>query len=88
MTTNEHTPVARPYLLRVAYTLFTIGGLILSLRGWPQHLGDGLAMFGIALAFDPFDTAQPFGQRPRWQRAWLLVHVAGVLVMLVAAFLR
>lgn len=32
--------------------------------------------WGIALAFDPFDDAQPWKERPIWQRAWLLVHLA------------
>ncbi len=88
MTRNQHTPEALPYLQRIAYTLFTIGGLILSLRGWPHHISDGLAMFGIALAFDLFNSAQAFGKRPRWQQAWLLVHVAGVFAMLIAGFLK
>lgn len=31
---------------------------------------------GIALAFDPFDQNQPWQERPKWQKAWLLIHLA------------
>ena len=32
--------------------------------------------FGIALAFDPFNQTQPWNERPFWQKAWLIVHLA------------
>ena len=32
--------------------------------------------FGIALAFDPFDKTIKWKERPFWQRAWLVVHLA------------
>jgi hypothetical protein len=38
--------------------------------------------FGIALAFDPFDQAQPWQDRPMWQKAWLIVHLAIVAALL------
>jgi bacteriorhodopsin len=31
---------------------------------------------GIALVFDPFDPKQEWKQRPVWQRAWLIIHLA------------
>ncbi len=31
---------------------------------------------GIGLAFDPFDQEQKWGDRPVWQRAVLIVHLA------------
>lgn len=31
---------------------------------------------GIALVFDPFNQAQKWGERPLWQRVWLIVHLA------------
>ena len=31
---------------------------------------------GIGLVFDPFNPDQPWGQRPRWQRLWLIAHLA------------
>jgi hypothetical protein len=38
--------------------------------------GTAIAQIGIALAFDPFDPNQPWGERPRWQRVWLYTHLA------------
>jgi len=31
---------------------------------------------GIALAFDPFDQNQTWKDRPFWQKAWLILHLA------------
>lgn len=31
---------------------------------------------GIALIFDPFNQQQKWGERPLWQRAWLIIHLA------------
>ena len=36
---------------------------------------------GIALAFDPFNQDQPWNERPIWQRAWLIVHLACVALL-------
>lgn len=36
---------------------------------------------GIALAFDPFNQEQPWQERPKWQRAWLIVHLAIVALL-------
>jgi uncharacterized protein (DUF1501 family) len=39
------------------------------------------ASLGIALAFDPFRTEQKWGDRPAWQKAVLIVHLALVAAM-------
>jgi hypothetical protein len=31
--------------------------------------------FGIGLAFDPFDPEQKWNDRPKWQKAVLLIHL-------------
>ncbi len=31
---------------------------------------------GIGLIFDPFDTEQKWNDRPRYQKIWLIVHLA------------
>lgn len=36
---------------------------------------------GIGLAFDPFDTEQKWNDRPTWQRAVLIIHLALVAAM-------
>ena len=36
---------------------------------------------GIGLAFDPFDTEQKWNDRPSWQKAVLIIHLALVAAM-------
>jgi hypothetical protein len=36
---------------------------------------------GIGLAFDPFDTEQKWNDRPTWQKAVMIIHLALVAVM-------
>jgi H+/Cl- antiporter ClcA len=46
-----------------------------------QAFSDAVTFFGIALAFDPFDQAQPWKERPFWQKAWLFVHLGIVAAL-------
>ena len=39
------------------------------------------ASLGIGLAFDPFNTEQKWNDRPTWQKAILIVHLALVAAM-------
>ena len=39
------------------------------------------ASMGIGLAFDPFDTEQKWNERPTWQKAVLLIHLALVAAL-------
>ena len=39
---------------------------------------DAATFLGIALAFDPFNQDQPWKQRPTWQKAVLIIHLAVV----------
>ena len=65
-------------IARVLYGGLIALGLIMLTRGdWMQAASN----LGIALSFDPFNTEQPWKERPLWQRVWLIVHlslVAGV----------
>ena len=36
---------------------------------------------GIALAFDPFNTEQKWNERPKWQKAVLIIHLALVAAL-------
>jgi hypothetical protein len=38
----------------------------------------GASSFGIALVFDPFNPQQPWNERPTWQKAVLILHLAVV----------
>ena len=39
------------------------------------------ASLGIALAFDPFNTEQKWNDRPKWQKAVLIIHLILVFTM-------
>jgi hypothetical protein len=41
-----------------------------------HSLSDFVIQFGIALVFDPFNQNQKWNERPLWQRAWMIVHLA------------
>jgi len=38
---------------------------------------------GIALAFDPFDQEQAWKERPNWQKAVLIIHLAVVVALFI-----
>ena len=39
------------------------------------------ASLGIAMAFDPFNQEQKWNERPNWQKAVLIIHLALVAAM-------
>lgn len=41
------------------------------------------ASLGIGLAFDPFNQAQKWNDRPTWQKAVLIIHLGLVVAMFV-----
>ena len=43
--------------------------------------GEAASYIGIALAFDPFDQTQPWKERPNWQKAILIIHLAFVAAL-------
>ncbi len=58
-------------ILYVGFVVFTVYYITV------QHdLMTAASNMGIALIFDPFDQAVKWQDRPMWQRAWLIVHVA------------
>lgn len=84
--TQESTtkPIARNFN-KPAYVILVAAGIFfLALRDFPQ----AATLCGIALAFDPFNTAVPFPKRPFYQKAWLYVHVTISLALFVLMLLR
>lgn len=63
-------------LLYVAFVLFSLYYVLLQ-----KNYSDAVMTLGIALAFDPFDTKQAWGERPLWQKAILIVHLAAVAAL-------
>ena len=61
------------------YAGFMLFGLYLILSR--QAFSEAVIYFGIALAFDPFDQEQPWKERPMWQKAWLIIHLAIVAAL-------
>ena len=60
-----------------------IGFLILGLYQalFSKDYIQAASSLGIGLAFDPFDTEQKWNDRPMWQKAVLIIHLALVAAM-------
>ena len=80
----EHKPIInrRSLLInRFLYgTMVLLGLYFLVIRKDPAS---AMSNLGIALAFDPFDQNVAWRVRPLYQRGWLVVHVAVVIILLV-----
>jgi len=57
--------------LYIGFVLFGIYEL-----AFRHSAGDAATYMGIALAFDPFNQEQPWKERPTWQKAILIIHLA------------
>lgn len=64
---------------RFLYVAFVLFGLYYVLV--QKNYADAVMTLGIALAFDPFDTKQSWTERPLWQKAILIVHLAAVAAL-------
>jgi len=60
----------------IGFILFGIYELV-----FKHSAGDAATYMGIALAFDPFDQNQKWNERPTWQKAVLIIHLALVAAM-------
>ncbi len=60
-----------------------IGFLLLGLYQafFSKYYMQTAASLGIALAFDPFNTEQKWNDRPKWQKAVLIIHLILVFTM-------
>lgn len=58
---------------RYAYILYMVLVIYLVFKG---DYDCALTNMGIALVFDPFDASVKWQDRPRYQKAWLMIHVA------------
>ena len=63
-------------ILYGGFVLFSVVQMIIY-----RDLLEGLPMLGIALAFDPFDQKVKLGDRPLYQRVWLITHVSVFFVL-------
>jgi hypothetical protein len=64
---------SNPNIYRLLYAGFTLFGIY---KLATMNYSEAAMHLGIALAFDPFDQTITWKERPLWQRAWLVVHLA------------
>ncbi len=76
-SSNEKVKTFPKGITRIFYIFFTISGILYWIFG--SDKSNAIAQFGIALIFDPFNPDQPFDQRPKYQKVWLMVHVGLVI---------
>lgn len=76
---KPRTSVGGKYLkfIYLGYVLFGVYLMI-----FRRSFGEAAIYLGIALAFDPFDPQVTWKQRPIWQRAALIIHLAMVAACL------
>ena len=58
---------------RLAYILYMVLVAYLFIKG---DIEWAVSNLGIAMLFDPFDASVKWKDRPRFQKAWLIVHFA------------
>lgn len=64
---------------KVLYILFICLGLYQAFIS--KDYMEAAASMGIGLAFDPFDQTQSWKERPTWQKAILITHLAATAAL-------
>lgn len=57
-----------------AYLVFVIAAIAFLFID--KNTSNTAVFLGVALVFDPFDINQKWAERPYWQKAWLILHLA------------
>ena len=68
-----------PHFNRIVHSLMVFIGIAQWLTG---DIGMAGAAFGLSLAFDPFNPAQVWSERPGIQKLWLLVVLSATFGLL------
>ncbi len=71
-------------IYRCAYILYMVLVIYLAIKGDYEW---ALTNMGVALVFDPFDASVKWQDRPRHQKAWLMIHLAIMALGFVYIFL-
>lgn len=61
-------------IYRIAYTLFMLLAVYQIIIN--KDYIEAATNMGVGLIFDPFNPKVSWKERPIWQRAWLIVHLA------------
>jgi ABC-type phosphate/phosphonate transport system permease subunit len=59
---------------KILYVAFLILGIYQAF--FNKDFAQAAASFGIGLVFDPFNPNQKWNERPMWQKAVLILHLA------------
>ncbi len=70
---------------RYAYAFFMVLVVYLAIKGDYEW---AVTNFCIAVVFDPFDQTVKWKDRPLYQKAWLLVHAAVMVLGLILIFFQ
>ena len=74
----------KSYKMKTPFNKFLyVGFLVLGIYQalYSKDYMQAAASLGIGLAFDPFNPEQKWNDRPSWQRAVLIIHLALVAAM-------
>jgi len=82
---NKPTTKAKQLPNRLLYIVFIITAVAFCCS---KDYNTAVIFSGIALVFDPFNTQQPFTERPLWQKFWLLVHVIAVFTLIALTIIK
>ncbi len=75
------SPVVNRWMY-AAFVLFAVYYLVVQ-----KDFFTAASNLGIALIFDPFNPAVNWANRKRWQKSWLIVHLAVTLALLLCGLL-
>ena len=73
----------QPALNRSLYGGFVLLALYYTLIA--KDFSMAFSSLGISLAFDPFDTSQPWKERPLYQKICLIIHLFVLTIVAVYA---
>ena len=68
-----------------AYVILILAGIYFLIQ---RNFSEAVIFWGLALVFDPFNTAMPFQKRPVYQQLWLIVHLSITLALIVLDIMR
>lgn len=86
-TTNKKGKDVGLAWFRIAYAAFVLLSVYYAV--FNKDMSSAVANLGIALVFDPFDQKVAWNLRPRWQRAWLIVHLSILItgfIMMISGY--
>lgn len=66
--------------IRILYAMFVLLAIYQGI--FSENYVQAASNMALALIFDPFDQQEPWGERPTWQKAWLICHLGMAAALL------